>query len=134
MEPTKTEETVVPRENRPKVMLATRRRRLGSMPSRFAQTDEELEVDEARRLARTSNSLQIPGFTYRDRVTSEDMSFTQNSLEFCFNFLDEEEAVCHSPVQSPLPWSESPDKRSQRTKVGFNLASSQESMCLSDLV
>ena len=121
MEPTKTEETVVQRENRPKVMLATRRRRLGSMPCRFAQTDEELEVDETRRLARTSNSLQIPGFTYRDRVNSENMSFTQTSMEFRFNLLDENEAVCQSPVESPIPWSESSsDNKSQRTKVGYN--------------
>ena len=102
-------ESAVPKENRQKVMLATRRRRLGSMPGRFAQTDGELQTAEIRRLARTSNSLQIPGFTFHDRSNAENSPLSPPSprvVDFSFNFLDENEAVCHSPDQSPQPWDD----------------------------
>ncbi|KAL4223872.1 hypothetical protein ACF0H5_017336 [Mactra antiquata] len=40
-----------------KVMLAQRRRRLGSIPSKFVQTDDELESDNARHATREWKSL-----------------------------------------------------------------------------
>ena len=148
MDYSNTTNTLVPMAHRPKVMLATRRRRLGSMPSRFAQTDEELQMNETRRLARTSNSLQVPGFSYwdtensenarfttrsteqspgapyRDSENSENVTLTQTCTDIRFNLINDNDAVCHSPDQSPVPWGNGYKVSLQRnytgSRVGYN--------------
>ena len=87
-------DAVKPKKDRPKIMLATRRRRLGSMPSRFPHTDEELRNEVLKRNARASNSFNLPELRHQERVY-----FDRHPLESLENagINDETEARCHSP-------------------------------------
>lgn len=126
MEETETTETPVPRENRSKVMLATRRHRLGSLPCRFPQTDEELRNEVLKKNARTSKSLQIhlPRFVHRDRSNS-DASFLSPLKEsardnkFSLHCLDDSQPVCRSPPDSSDEENEVSPVVAERNRVSY---------------
>lgn len=108
-------ETAIPRKDRPKVMLAARRRRLGSMPSRFPQTDEELRQEVLKKNAHATSSLYT-----RDRALS-DIGILRAGIPSLrqpiesgkvseTNSLEGDTAICQSPSPyndgEPKSWTE----------------------------
>ena len=87
------------KKDRPKIMLAARRRRLGSMPSRFPQTDEELRHEVLKRNAHASNSLNYPGIRHQEHADSDQYCIRTWVSADCIGFdnFAENEARCHSP-------------------------------------
>ena len=84
------------KKDRPKIMLAARRRRLGSMPSRFPQTDEELRHEVLKRNAHASHSLNFPVIRHQEDVNSNQYCIRTWVSADCIGF-DENETRCHSP-------------------------------------